>query len=303
MKDALNWRRYWTLAAGGKEMNAGIIGTGTVGASIAIKLHAKGYQIKGIAGRDRPKTEELAKLVGSRATGIGDLIMNCQVVFIATPDRVIQALVDEFAEYFHAGQTVIHFSGALRSDIMESARQRGAQLLSIHPLQSFANVKLALETLEGTHFSIEGDNQELGEKIVRDLGGIPHLIDGHSKALYHAGAVFASNYLVTLADVAVNLLEKAGFERKAALDSLMPLMKGTLANLERVGLTGALTGPIARGDVATVRAHLEILPQEVLAGYSALGLQAANIARAKGTLGEDRQAELLGMLHKAAEHK
>ena len=138
--------------------------------------------------------------------------------------------------------------------------------------------------LLGTHFGIEGDNEELGERIVKDLGGIPHHIFAAQKSLYHAGAVVASNYLVVLASLAVELFAEAGIQAEEALASLLPLMRGTLYNLEQVGLPQALTGPIARGDTQVVQGHLDLLPPKLVEIYKGLGLKALE-------LGENKKAQ------------
>jgi len=133
----------------------------------------------------------------------------------------------------------------------------------------------------GTHFGVEGDDLELGEGIVRDLGGIPHHILAEKKTLYHVGAVVASNYLVVLASMAVELFAEAGIQPEEALASLLPLMRGTLYNLEQVGLPQALTGPIARGDVQVVQGHLDHLPPKILDIYQELGLKALELGENK----------------------
>ena len=156
--------------------------------------------------------------------------------------------------------------------------------LSLHPLQAFASVDNALAILSGTHFGIEGEEEDLGEEIVKDLGGIPHKIFSDQKTLYHAGAVVASNYLVVLASLAVELFTEAGIEEGEALASLLPLMKGTLSNLEQVGLPQALTGPIARGDVQVVQGHLNRLPPKLVEIYKGLGSKALELGESKSAI-------------------
>ncbi len=135
--------------------------------------------------------------------------------------------------------------------------------------------------IKGTHFGIEGEAVEIAERLVRDLGGIPHRLKTADKTAYHAGAVVASNYLVVLAALAVQLFAQAGIDSKDALHSLLPLMKGTVHNLEEVGIPQALTGPIARGDSAVVRGHLQqLLPQQA-ALYRLLGKKALELGQAK----------------------
>lgn len=277
-------------------MIAGIIGPGVVGSTVAIKLSQQGYDIRMIAGRTTEKAQKLAERIGATACSVQELLQNCDLVFIATPDRVIEPLVKEMKEYFHPGQVLVHFSGSLNSRIMAAADLKGAQLLSLHPLQTFASTEVALSSLAGAHFAIEGDNPELGCRLVKDLGGIPHLIDPNRKTLYHAAACFASNYLVVLAAIAVDLFKCSGFSEEEALPALLPLMRGVLNSLEAAGLPQALTGPIARGDDNVVAAHLQEMPKPFEQIYKQLGSLALDIALDKKTIGSREKNRLQRLL-------
>ncbi len=279
-------------------MKVGVIGAGIVGSTVSIKLHAQGHEIAGVNSRRESSAARLAKIVGSEVRTAQQVIEQSEIILVATPDRVIAPLVRELSPFFHRGQAAIHFSGSLPSAVMAPARLQGAKVLSIHPLQSFASVEMALASLQGTHFAVEGDDLELGFRLVQDLGGIPHCYQAQGKTLYHAGACVASNYLVVLAEIAVSLLEGAGFKREDAVESLLPLMRGTLANLEKVGLPASLTGPIARGDYPVVSEHLNQMPDHISEIYSQLGLWAVEIAQAKGGLPEENKEILVKLLGK-----
>ncbi|MFW6163336.1 MAG: DUF2520 domain-containing protein, partial [Planctomycetota bacterium] len=166
---------------------------------------------------------------------------------------------------------------------------RGAHAMALHPIQTFARVDPTL--FEGIVCTLEGDEQamDLAAELVRRLGARPAVIGAEDKALYHAALCVACNYLVVLADAGAGLLTTAGLGEDA-LDALLPLLGGTLDNLRRVGLPDALTGPISRGDVATVRAHLaqlEARRPDLLPLYRILGRRAIDLALRKGSLGED----------------
>jgi len=277
-------------------MHIGLIGTGTVGATVAIRLQQQGYTVSRVASRTIGKAQALAQRIGAAVCSPQEILEHCDLVLLATPDRAIAPLAEQVAGWGHAGQILVHFSGALSSEVMACARPAGARLLSIHPLQTFADVDRALAALPGTHFTVEGDDPEFGRRLVQDLGGIPHLIDARNKVLYHAAACIASNYLVVLAAVANDLLASCGFAPGEALPALLPLLRGTLASLAANGLPDALTGPIARGDVAVVREHLRQLPARYCPLYQQLGVLAVTLGREKGTIDPAAQEALLDVL-------
>lgn len=277
-------------------MEVGIIGAGVVGSTMAIRLSQLGYHISVVANRRQVKAVELAKKVGARVVSAKSVVEETDLVLITTPDRVIKTLVAELTDSFHPGQIVVQFSGALSADVMAPARSRGAVLLSLHPLQTFADCNVALKSLAGTHFAVEGDDEEFGKQLVTQLGGVPHCFGTEHKALYHAAACIASNYLVVLADISVKLLHQIGFGEAEALEGLLPLIQGTVANLAQTGLPGALTGPIARGDDLIVSQHLEQLPEDIRQVYKCLGQRALEIAQAKNSLNEESVLTLSKLL-------
>jgi predicted short-subunit dehydrogenase-like oxidoreductase (DUF2520 family) len=194
-----------------------------------------------------------------------------------------------------------HCSGAHPAAILAHARARGAAVGSIHPLQTFATRRQAVRLLPGSWCGIEGDPAalEVLRAVAQALRMTPLQIPSDRKPLYHAAAAVASNYLVALEQAAVTLAEAAGVPSDQALPALLPLVRGTVENLEQVGLPQSLTGPIARGDVGTVRAHLAAIGRhapDLLALYRTLGLQAMQVAREKGSLSAERCRELRELL-------
>jgi predicted short-subunit dehydrogenase-like oxidoreductase (DUF2520 family) len=171
----------------------------------------------------------------------------------------------------------------------------------MHPLQAFAEVDTAVKALPDTFFFLEGDDEavEVLRTMVVAMNGRPVTIPSENKALYHAGAVVASNFIVTLMDYAVRMMFRAGVPRDVALAALLPLMSGTVKNLETVGLPDALTGPIARGDVGTVKRHLKALaqmPGDMLRLYRHLARKTVDIAIAKGSLSSGEAERILELL-------
>ena len=267
-------------------MKFGIIGAGIVGTALAVRLDKAGHQCIGVHTRSRLSYERFRSYLNIDHLTLEELVPEVDIVFITTQDGVIRSIAEKLSEnaLIKSGQMWIHCSGSLPSEILRVKESLPVHCLSLHPLQAFASVEEALAILSGTHFGIEGDNEEIGEGIVKDLGGIPHHILAEKKTLYHAGAVVASNYLVVLASLAVELFAEAGIPAEDALASLLPLMKGTIHNLEQVGLPQALTGPIARGDGQVVQGHLEHLPPKLVEIYRGLGLKAIE-------LGENKKAQ------------
>jgi predicted short-subunit dehydrogenase-like oxidoreductase (DUF2520 family) len=185
----------------------------------------------------------------------------CRLLAIATPDAAIAAVCAELAPRLDPGAGVVHFSGATSIAALAAA---GGPRACVHPLQTVWRDR-GPDQLEGAHAAVTGD-WELGAGLARDLGMTPFALADEWKPVYHAASVFASNYLVTLTRAAVELLERAGFEREAALTALRPLQH---RSIDVAGMPP--TGPIARGDAATVAAHLRAVGPELEPLYRALG--------------------------------
>ncbi|NLV16813.1 MAG: DUF2520 domain-containing protein [Syntrophomonadaceae bacterium] len=272
----------------------GIVGAGVVGTAVGVILASRGYEITGVYDIIPESTERLAAKVGARkCTALQQVSENAEILFITTNDSAIATVAEGLAKEggFRNGQVVLHMSGALTSDILEPAKAFGALTVSVHPMQSFASEERAVSNLPGSVFTIEGDieSHQVASQLVKDLDGKYFVIDKKVKPIYHAGACVVSNYLVTVIDVGLQLMESIGIPRAQALPAIIPLVNGTVKNIERIGIPKALTGPIARGDISTVLKHLECLdelaPQLVLL-YSWLGYYTAEVATAKGTVNE-----------------
>jgi predicted short-subunit dehydrogenase-like oxidoreductase (DUF2520 family) len=214
------------------------------------------------------------------------------LVLIAVPDDSIGAVAEDLARGQAVGErhVVLHLSGLLDRDALRPLAVTGAALGSFHPLQSIADPSTASTRLRGAFAGLEGDTRALdaGERLAGALGMHPVRLAPGAKAAYHAGAVIASNYVVVLASLAEGLALKAGVPPAEARALYLPLMQGTVANLT-LGPASALTGPVRRGDVATVHRHLAALAPGDRALYRALGLVALSLAREAG-LGEAQAA-------------
>ncbi|MDY6952473.1 MAG: Rossmann-like and DUF2520 domain-containing protein [Thermodesulfobacteriota bacterium] len=284
-----------------------IIGCGIVGSAMGKLLARAGYRITGVATRSLETAQRAARAVGAErfSDSPWDMSQGAQVVFITTPDDAIQSTCEAISSHkgVATGAVVMHCSGALSSHVLSSARGCGAAVATLHPIQSFASVDQAERLVPGSFCGVEGDEEALPlvRQIVRDLGGVLMEIAPEGKTLYHAAAVAASNYLVALMHLALELNRAAGVAPELSFKALQPLIKGTLSNIDAKGIPEALTGPIARGDVDTVAAHVKAMEERapaLLPLYRSLGLYTVGLAKEKGTLSKEGGERIIYLLGK-----
>jgi predicted short-subunit dehydrogenase-like oxidoreductase (DUF2520 family) len=281
--------------------NVGFIGAGTVGTALAVRLRGRGYSVAAVASRTRASSERLAGMAdGCRVYDTAQAVADAaDLVFITTPDGVIPQIAGQVK--WRSGQCVVHCSGVDSLDILAPAAERGALRGGFHPLQTFATVAYAIENIPGSTFALEADEPLLGtlKEMAAALGGHWIVLKPGDKVVYHAAAVLACNYMITLVKLATDLWKTFGVSTPEATQALLPLMKGTLNNLNNVGLPTSLTGPIARGDSGTVQKHLDALQgraPELLPAYEELGRQTIPIALAKGKIDKEKANELNAIL-------
>lgn len=275
-----------------------IIGAGRLGAAFGRLLALAGYRVVAVAARTRRSATAAARFIGAGEprTDVVQASSGAAIVFITTPDRTIRAVCERIARGggLRAGALVLHASGAQTRDLLDAAREAGARRAVLHPLQSVPSRERGVVNLPGSFFRIEADPgaRRLVRELLRALGGKELVLPGWrgdppSAALYHAGAVAASNSLVTLLDFAARHLQALGADRRQALRALLPLVRGTLANLERLGIPAALTGPIARGDAPTIAGHVAALQErapDLLELYRVLARHTIPLALQQGAL-------------------
>ena len=225
---------------------------------------------------------------------------NADLIFITTPDDTIAQVASQVK--WHSGQSVVHSSGAESTSILAPAKRLGAKVGAFHPLQTFASVKEATENIPGSTFAIEAEEPLLGtlKEIATALDSDFIELKADDKVIYHAAAVIACNYMVTLVKLATDLWETFDVPRPQAIRALMPLLRGTLHNIETVGMPNCLTGPIARGDSGTIEKHLSALRKvkpELLSVYRELGLQPIPVAQAKGKIDQKQAKKLQTILN------
>jgi len=281
-------------------LKLGFIGVGTVGTALSTRLSDKGYQIVAVSSRSHTSAENLSQTIKGcqEASNNQDVANTAELIFITTPDGAIDPVVSEIN--WRPKQSVVHCSGADSTDILEPARKQGAQVGAFHPLQTFAGVEQAIENIPGSTFAIEAEEPLLTilKEMAAALEGNYIELKASDKVLYHAAAVIACNYMVTLVKLATDLWQTFNIPTQQATKALMPLLRGTLNNIDNVGIPQCLTGPIARGDTSTIKKHLNAFEETapaLLSTYRELGLQTIPIALAKGKI-DQRQAEELRAL-------
>jgi predicted short-subunit dehydrogenase-like oxidoreductase (DUF2520 family) len=274
------------------------IGCGSVGRPLGRVLISAGIAIRGVCCRSPASSAAACRHLGSGVPmDAAGAAAAAGTILIATPDRAITDADRAAAPGLGTGQVVLHLSGALSSSILSLSRKAGAAVGSMHPLQSFADPQKAEGLVADSVFACEGDDDAVGQavEIARRIGARPVPIPMASKPLYHAAAVSASNFLITILSLSVDLMEQTGMDRVTALDALMPLIGGTLQNARADGVPRALTGPVDRGDANTIAAHLEAIRRkcpDLEEKYVALTRMTIESALRKGSITEETAAGL-----------
>ncbi|MGZ3237847.1 MAG: Rossmann-like and DUF2520 domain-containing protein [Burkholderiaceae bacterium] len=244
-----------------------IIGCGKVGKTLGRLWMLNGVlQIQDILNRSVDSATRANAFIGAgRAIATYADLQSADIYLIAAPDDQIERCCEELAHTgkLSANSIVFHCSGALLSSVLQSARQQGAAIASIHPIRSFASPEKVVQNFAGTFCGVEGDQCAIDvlQQTFTAIGAQLVPIKTDAKILYHAAAVFSSNYLVTLLDVAQKAYIAAGIAPDVALKLIEPLMRETADNVFRLGTEAALTGPIARGDMATAEKQLRAVAE------------------------------------------
>lgn len=269
--------------------STGIVGAGAVGTALGLALRRAGWPIHAIASRDPERRRRFTAAVDG-ARGFAEaqaLIEEVELIILAVPDDVIAPLAGELRMY--SGQAMIHTSGALGAEVLAPAMAAGTQIGSFHPLVAFADTERAIAALKGATVAIEGDDDlaAMLADMADRLGAHAVRLAPGSKAAYHAAAVLSAGGFVALLDAIAELGSVAGLDEAGSLAIYGPLIEGTLANARALGIEAALTGPMTRGDLGTLRAHLESLRSHapgVLALYVAAAHREIDLALERGAL-------------------
>lgn len=275
-----------------------VLGAGRMGQGVALTLRRSGVPALLWGRRAKSVHPELQLQTGELEKAIAEH----GLLLLAVPDDAIPTVAAELAMVgpLGPGHVVLHLSGMKDRGALAELEGRTGGLGSFHPLQTVADPENAAERWRGAYAAIEGDAQALaaGRALAERLGLTPVEVPAAAKAAYHAGAVFAANYVTVLASVAEQVAVKAGIDPRLAARMYLPLLAGAVGNLQSRSPAAALTGPIVRGDVATVRRHLDVLEGTVRRLYAELGLATVGLARTAG-LGAERAEELERLLRPA----
>lgn len=284
-------------------LGVGIISAGKVGAVLGAALRGAGHSVVGVhavseASRSRAET----LLDGVPVLEIPEIMRRAELVLLAVPDDVLAEVVSGLseAEHFQTGQLVVHTSGRYGTAVLAPALAAGAIGLAVHPAMTFTGMSMDIQRLSACGFAVTapGPVLPIAQALVVEMGGEPVVIAEQDRPAYHAALAHASNHLNTLAAQSTQLLAELGVDAPDRM--LGPLMQASLDNALAAG-ESALTGPVARGDVGTVRGHMELLagediPADLRTAYTAMARATAQRALSRGLIDETTAAQLLDAL-------
>lgn len=253
-----------------------------MGQGLGLALKRRGYRVLLV---NRSPRDIIAPLILHQGS-LAEATSEAELILIATPDDAIEQVAAELAERggITHDQVILHLSGLLDRRALLPLEASGAACGSFHPVQTVADPGSAAERLKGAYVGIEGDERALvaAERLANTLRMVPVRIPAEAKPAYHAGASFVANYTIALVGVAERLARSAGVPDEVAAKLYLPLLGGAVANLTALGPAASLTGAVRRGDVQTIRAHLQALGPEDRELYRALGRAAVALASEAG---------------------
>ena len=282
-----------------------VVGAGAVARALGLRLSEAGYPVRAVVSRRRAAAERLAGVLGAPTASdrLAD-VPEVPLVVLAVPDDQIADVADTLsgAPRGWAGAVVLHTSGAAPASLLEPLRAEGARTLSFHPLQSVSRDADA-HRLDGVTVGVEGEPPGVAAGIELAVGlGLRYLVvSADAKPRYHLAAAMASNLLVTLMGMVQEVMASIDIDRAQAMAVLEPLLRGTLDTLAESSPEDALTGPVARGDLGTLRAHGLALRKDLphlVPAYAALSVETVRLAVRAGTLAPDRAEDVLALMER-----
>ena len=254
-------------------MKIGFIGAGKVGCSLGKYFTIHGVTVTGYFSRTAASAKDAARFTNSNDYSSQEqLLADSDILFLTVTDEAISSVWESIKGAALAGKIICHCSGSLSSGIFSDILEYGAYGYSIHPLYAIPNKTIAYQDLAHALFTLEGDATHLQDMkdFLEHLGNPVQIIATEEKTKYHAAAVFASNHMVALSKVAMDLLTECGFSSEHALSAIGPLIQGNAAHIVTDGPVSSLTGPVERNDVTTIQRHLDSLPSQYQTLYKEL---------------------------------
>jgi len=289
-----------------------IIGCGKVGKTLGyLWQNAQSLNVESVVNRNIESGEAAVKFIGhGKAVSSYSQLSPSNLIMISSSDSAIPLCAEALlsSNILAPNSIVFHCSGALSSDLLFKLESDGIQIASLHPVKSFTDLQLAVDTFSGTFCALEGDPcaVEILSDLVEQIGGQPFVINSKSKGLYHGGNVIVCNYLSALMEFGLRAYESSGVSRTLATDIIKPLVRETIENIFNLGPAKALTGPIARGDAKVVEDQIsKFREQSVRDGalYQLLGTVALELVKERAELGDNQILELEKLLINGSETK
>ena len=285
---------------------AAVIGAGAMGRTLALRLVERGYPVRAVLSQTQGHADELARAVGAGVASDDFSVLpnDVRLVVIAVKDEALVDVAELLTGVAHPWRetVVVHTSGAQAAAALEALAQEGAATVSFHPLQTVTSTS-GPDVLDHAYVGLEGDDRAVaaGIELAVALGMRYIVLSEDAKARYHLAATMASNFFVTLMGMVQEVLISLDINREDGFAMLEPLLRGTLESLTTASPEEALTGPVARGDLETLRMHGQALRQhlpQLVPAYAALTVEAVRIAVRSGKLDPNRAEDVLSLMQR-----
>ncbi|MCR5609378.1 MAG: DUF2520 domain-containing protein [Lachnospiraceae bacterium] len=280
-------------------MKIGFIGAGKVGCTLGRHFVMHGHSVIGYYDIDKEAVEEAAKLTRTTVTrDLESIVSASDILFITVNDSMIESVWNQIRGYNLTDMIICHCSGSLSSDIFSDIAMTGACGYSVHPLFACSSKENSYKDISKAIFTVEGSKKRINEVVdlIESTGNKVQKLNKEKKALYHCAAAVVSNQVLGIIKMGTDMLIQCGFSEEDATNALMPLITGNINNLEKQGLYGALTGPVERNDIITIKKHLDAITEEDAIIYKNVSKKLVDIAKVKN---KDRDyTDMLELLSK-----
>ena len=274
-------------------MRFGFIGAGKVGFSFGKYLCLNGINVSGYYSKSPISSLEASNFTKTNQyLNLNDLVENSDAICITTPDKEILNVWDNLKQLSIKNKLICHCSGALSSEIFSDISKFGAYSYSIHPMFALSDKYNSYKKFNEAFITIEGDEKYINklEEMFKTLGNSYKVINKENKSLYHLASVMSSNLVLGLINCGLNYLKLSDFDDNEAMEALYPLIKNNIENIRVNGCKASLTGPLERGDLSTIKSHIDAMPAEDVKLYKVCNENLLKLAKEKS---EDRDYSLI----------